>query len=134
MDDITPDLVCALAARRESSHLDFKAQQYDWAREGNHEFAKDLMAIGNSLMVHSQPGYILIGVKESQDDRTGIIEGISLEKHLDDGIMQEKVKGLVNRVPKFSYSVVNVDEKLVGVIAIRPGARPFYALRASVID
>lgn len=117
-----------LAARRESSSLDFKLTQYDWKPEGNLELAKDIMAIANALPPGSLPGYILIGVG-TETDSTGRIVGIDPASHLDDACMQQKVSSLLNRNPTFSYYPVVVDALSIGVFEIHPGGRPFYPLK-----
>jgi hypothetical protein len=126
---MTADEIRELASRREGTDLDFKLEQYDWTNDGNHELAKDLMAMANKLGPYSAPAHILIGVKEVLPEKTGEIVGIDPSHHLDDAKMQEKVKRLLNRQPKFSYAAVGVDGMSVGVFEIGPGGRPFYALK-----
>lgn len=122
------DQIRELVARSEGPALDFKRDQYDWSQDGNLELAKDLMAMANALQPGAEPAHILIGVEE-RSDRTGNVVGIALSSHLDDATMHEKVKLLLNRVPAFSYSAVDVDGLSVGVFEVRAGGRPFFALR-----
>jgi hypothetical protein len=127
---VTVDQVRELLARVENPKLDFKSSDYDWDNEGNNELAKDLMATGNVLPRGTEPGYILIGVNEATDG-TGIATGVSSSSHLDDAKLHQKVSGVLNRTPSFSYMPVDIDGKSIGVYEVRPGGRPFYALRDS---
>jgi hypothetical protein len=124
---ISPDKVRELCSRREGTSLDFKLDTYDWPNDGNNELSKDLMAMANCLARDAPPAYILIGVKELPDG-TGEIVGVPAGSHLNDASLQQKVADL-NRRPVFSYSPVDVDGRSVGVFEIRPGQRPYYALR-----
>lgn len=124
---ISPDRLRELAARGESPTLDFKEKMYDFAANraaANAELAKDLMALANSLKVGSEPAYILIGV---QDD--GTIVGVPPASHVDDASLHQKVAGLLNRTPNFSYAIVDVDSMSVGVFEIHSGGRPYFPLK-----
>lgn len=127
---ITADDIRELAARKESASLDFKEVDYDWSptakKKSNSELAKDLMAFANSLQANSGPGYILIGV---QDD--GTIVGVPPVSHQDDAALHQKVQGLLNKTPHFSYVPVEVDGVSVGAYEIRPGGRPYFPLKDS---
>jgi len=122
---ITADTVRALAAQREGTRLDFKERQYDWKNEGNLELAKDLMAMANALSPNGGDAHILIGVKELPD-QSGQIIGVPPDAHLDDASMHQKVQGILNRTPDFSYAQVTVDGVSVGVFEVRPGGRPIF--------
>lgn len=129
MTTISDDLVRQLASRREGTTLDFKENFHANSADGSAELAKDLMAIANSLRRDDEYGYILIGVAEDPAYRTGIIKGFTLEEWITDSNLHQKVSGLLNRVPNFSWSQVNVDGRMVGVIEIRPGGRPYFPLK-----
>jgi hypothetical protein len=109
-----------LAARSEGPGLDFKSADYDWLlSKANAELAKDLMAMANVLGPGATPAYIMVGVSND-----GHILGCPV--HIDDAKLHQKVKGLLNRVPVFTYNVVDVDGAQVGVYEILPGGRPFF--------
>jgi hypothetical protein len=122
---ISADKIRELVARGENSTLDFKRDDYDWDdRASNAELAKDVMAMANVLLPADEPAYILIGV-----DNMGNIVGVPPANHLDDAVLHQKVQGLLNRTPLFSYAPVEVDGMSVGVFEIGPGGRPYFALR-----
>lgn len=122
---ISPEKVRELAARGEGATLDFKVADYDWSRKNaaNAELAKDLMAMANVLRPNSPPAYILVGVKND-----GTIVGVPAASHLDDAVLHQKVRNLLNQTPLFSYGPVDVDGMSVGVFEIRGGGRPYFSL------
>lgn len=124
------DTIRSLAAQREGTRLDFKSQQYDWKSDGNLELAKDLMAMANALGPRGGNAHILIGVQELSD-HSGQVVGVAPSDHLDDASMHQKVQGLLNRVPDFSYVQVEVDGASVGVFEVRPGRRPIFPTTAA---
>ncbi len=126
---MTAERILELIARRESASPDFKKEHYDWRNDGNLELAKDLMAMANALSPGTGPAYILIGV-DVDADQLGVLVGIDPAEHLDDAIMHEKVKQILNRCPQFHYFPVEVDGMSIGVYEIRPGLRPIYPLRS----
>lgn len=113
-----------LASRPEGEHLDFKEEDYDWAKDGRIAFVKDLLAIANSL-TSGQEAFILVGVTDD-----GEIVGCE-SPLLNDADYQGKVAPWVNRPPSFTFSVVDVDDMKVGVFAVRPGQRPFFTHKDS---
>ena len=116
-------LVRELVARREGPRLDFKESPH----ETNEELAKDLIAMAN-VLGPSARAHILLGVRE-QPDGTGEIIGANLGR-LGDAEFQQKVKTLLNRVPRFAFASIKVDGKSVGVFEIEGTChRPFYPLR-----
>lgn len=127
---IDESLVLELVSRSESEKLDFKTHAYDSSTESKFEFAKDLMSIANGLVIDGPAGYILIGVDENSSDGTGILVGINPQTHPDDADVHEKVKHILNRVPYFSYSPIEIQGKSIGVFEIRPGGRPYYPLKS----
>lgn len=127
---IDADMVRTLAAQREGTRLDFKQAQYDWKNSGNAELAKDLMAMANALGPRGGNAHILIGVQELSD-HSGQVVGVAPSDHLDDASMHQKVQGLLNRVPDFSYVQVEVDGASVGVFEVRPGRRPIFPTTAA---
>lgn len=125
---ISVETIRELLARNEGPALDFKATHYPGTNSGNAEMAKDVMAISNGLSPHASLGHILIGVNENSD-KTGFVVGVDPNSHLDDASMQQKVKAILNRTPKFSYSSIEIDGLSVGVFEILPGGRPYYPLK-----
>ncbi len=120
---ISAEQVRELAARGEGTTLDFKRDDYDWDDGAtNSEYAKDLMAMGNTLGPNSHPAYVLVGV-----DNDGTIVGIAA--HRDDAELHQRVQLRLNRTPRFVYYAVEVDGLSVGVHEIQPGGRPFFPLR-----
>jgi len=122
---LTGDQLRTLAANGECDVLDYKRDDYNWSiKQSNAELAKDLMAMGNMIGPKSVPAYILVGV-----DNAGTIVGIPT--HVDDAVLHQKVAGLLNLTPTFSYYPVVVDGKSVGVYEITAGKRPYYPVADS---
>lgn len=122
-------LVRELLSRREGERLEFKSQLHTSTNDGRIELAKDLIAIANGLGLDGPPGYILFGVSQN-DDGMGVVVGIDPTSHPDDADVHEKVKHLLNRIPKFVYVPVEIEGRSVGVLEIHPGGRPFYPLKS----
>jgi hypothetical protein len=111
-----------LLSEGESSHLDYKRDQYGLADIGEKaEFIKDILAMANA----SRPvaAHILIGV-EHRPGKPASVKGVS--PHLDDATLQQLVNGKTNRPITFSYSEFPVDAITVGVIEIPVQRRPFF--------
>jgi predicted HTH transcriptional regulator len=127
---VDADLIRRLVVNPESSWLDYKKEVYGFRNKATKEkagieFSKDVMAMANSLGPLAQGAYILIGVEEVLPEKTGRIVGVQPETHPDDGDLHEVVKNYLNATPTFSYQVVEVDGLSVGVVEIKPGARPY---------
>ncbi len=123
---ISADRVRELAARGERTTLVLRTENYDWEapRIANAELARDLMALANVLGPSASPAYILIGVRSD-----GTIVGVPPASHLDEGSLRQRVKDLLNKVPRFSYGPIEVDGLSVGVYEISPGGRPYFPLK-----
>ena len=123
---ISADRVRELAARGERTTLVLKTEDYNWAapRTASAELARDLMALANVLGPSASPAYILIGVGHD-----GAIVGIPRASHLEDASLHQKVKDLLNKVPRFSYRSIDVDGRSVGVYEISAGGRPYFPLK-----
>lgn len=121
----------ALLASREGTRLDFKAMDYDWAKgkDAKVEMVKDVMAMANALSPGDAHAYILIGVDEKPDDRTGVVVGVHPAAHVGDADLHQKVAHALNRTPDFTYSVMEIDAKSVGIYEIRWARRPFFPIR-----
>ncbi|WP_297096333.1 helix-turn-helix domain-containing protein [uncultured Draconibacterium sp.] len=101
----------------ESDILDFKREQYDILRksnEANHsKFIKDIISFCNTIRTES--AYIILGVGENQNGEKDLI-GINM--HVDDAILQEKIKNKVTPIPHFCYYTKKVNDKTFGIIEI----------------
>jgi Putative DNA-binding domain len=131
---VDADLIRRLVVNTETSWLDYKKAAYGFDERATKdkaqvEFSKDIMAMANTLGPLAQGAYILIGVEEDAADKTGRIIGVPPESHPDDGNLHTIVKNYLNATPTFSYQVVEVDGLSVGVVEIKPGARPFYPIK-----
>jgi hypothetical protein len=125
---VTADQIRELLTHVEGTKLDFKARGYDWNNDGNFELAKDLMAMANVLSVGAEPSHLLVGVAEGKD-HSGTLVGVAVDSHPDDADVHQRVSGLLNRVPNFSYQPIEIDGLSIGVYEIRAGGRPFYPIR-----
>ncbi len=125
------DLIWTLLGRPEGSSLDFKRQPCSLANKAERaEFAKDLCAMANVLSPDQSPAYILIGVDEDPATHRGVLVGILEDEGHEDADLHRRVRPLLNRSPKFSYTQDWVDCEnqrfLIGIVEIRPGGRPFF--------
>lgn len=111
----------------EGTTLDFKAQQYRFAKatdEEKSELLKDIIGFANAWRRAS--AYILIGVEEIPGGRANVV-GIS--EHLDDHSVQQFVNNLTNQPLRFHYTVFGFEGKQVGIICIEEQTRPVYLRR-----
>jgi predicted HTH transcriptional regulator len=114
-----------LLSRSEGPTLDFKTEH-----GSKEELAKDVMAIANVLR-NGERGYLLFGVDENAADHTGVVVGLKAPPP-DDANLHTCIKHLLNRMPAFTYEVVQVDALAVSVLEIRgEGRRPYFPLRDS---
>ena len=116
----------ALLWQDESETLDFKRDQYpfdDATDDQRSELLKDILAFANAW--RTVPANILIGVEEVKHGRS-IPVGTH---HLLNRTLQTFLKSKVNRPIDFSYQVIEVDSKSVGVIEIPCQTRPFFLTR-----
>lgn len=119
---MTPSILSELLKRSELRTLDFKLEPYDFAgatpeeeKRKRSEFAKDIVSMANTP--REEPAYIVIGVKRKPD---GSNEFKSVQAHIDDNILQQKLDGLVYPHPRFQYEQVELDGVNFGVIEILP--------------
>lgn len=118
-----------LCLEGESSHLDYKREQYAFIGVSEPEKAelfKDILAMANAF--RSQEAFILIGV-EQQQDGSGKVAGIPKVQFIDDAKLQQFINGKTNRPVEFhSYSVPVDDERIIQVIEIPvQKERPYYS-------
>jgi hypothetical protein len=118
----------ALLARVEGPNLDFKASFYENSDAGNAELAKDLMAMANALPSGAtERAYLLFGVQETTGG--AVVAGVELPAWATDSNLHQKVSTLLNRCPTFLWQVAELDDKLIGVMAVSSGGRPYFPLR-----
>jgi len=118
------ELFESLLYEGESTTLDFKAQQYKFARateEEKAELLKDILGFVNAWRRAS--AYILIGVKQVAGARARVL-GIS--EHLDDHSLQQFVNNLTNQPVRFQYAPFGFEGKQVGIICVDQQTRPVY--------
>lgn len=112
-----------LLSKEEGTKLDFKQKLNLDTESSKKEFAKDICAIANS---RGGRGYILFGI----EDKTKRIVGIS-----HDDFIEEKLQLIVSTridppVP-ISIDVINIQDKLVGVVTIYNTEQKPHQLRES---
>jgi hypothetical protein len=108
----------------EGTTLDFKAQQYRFAKatdQEKSELLKDILGFANAWRRAS--AYILIGVQEKPGGRANVV-GIS--EHLNDHSVQQFVNNLTNQPLRFHYTAFGFEGKQVGIICIEEQTRPVY--------
>ena len=111
-----------LLAEGESSHLDYKRDQYPLSDVGEKaKLIKDVLAMANSS--RQLTAYILIGVHHQRGQRASVT---GIRTHLDDADLQQLVNGKTNRPITFSYTEFEFAEFTVGVIEIPVQRRPFF--------
>lgn len=116
-----------LLYEEESTTLDFKRDQYPFAKASDDEkseLIKDIMAFANAW--RRADAYILIGVDETRGDKSNVV---GVTDHLDDHSLQQFVNGRTNRPIEFSYEAFGVDGKQVGIIKVDGQNRPIYLKR-----
>jgi hypothetical protein len=118
------NLLRRLLAQGESSHLDYKSEQYRFSQgslEDKAELLKDVLAMVNAW--RDTDAYILIGVKEVPGHKAEIV---GITQHLNDADLQEFVNQKTNRPIHFAYVPVEVDGTSVAVLHIPLQQRPFF--------
>lgn len=115
-----------LLYEEESNTLDFKKEQYRFAKatdEEKSELLKDILGFANAW--RRAEAYVLIGVEDVRGGR-GIVLGIPANDHLDDHSLQQFVNNLTNRAVRFHYEAFGFEGKQVGIIRIEEQTRPIY--------
>lgn len=110
-----------LLYEEESTTLDFKKEQYRFAKasdEEKSELLKDILGFANAW--RRSEAYILIGVEDVRGGRANIV-GIPATDHLDDHSLQQFVNNLTNRPVRFHYEAFGIEGKQIGVIRMRSG-------------
>ena len=104
-----------LLEKSESTTLDFKKENYALTNkneEADAKFVKDIISFANTIREES--AHIIIGVKENGHEK----EFSGLDIHIDDSILQAKVRDKVYPIPKFSFSTIEYGGLVYGVIQI----------------
>jgi len=120
-------LLNALLSEEESSHLDFKRDQYKFTKARppeKSELLKDILAFANSK--RDRTAYILIGVKEVTGGRS---EVVGIEEHLKDADLHEFVNSKTQKRVVFSYFPFVYEDKEIGVIEIPIQDRPIFVTK-----
>lgn len=113
-----------LLYEEESSSLDFKQEQYKFAKSSDYEKAellKDILAFVNAW--RREDAYILIGVR---DVKGGRAEVYGVDNDLDDSRLQEFINSKTNKPVHFEYKNKEVDGKNIAYIKIPLHERPIY--------
>lgn len=113
-----PALFERLLREEESSTLDYKREQYRFAKASDQEKAellKDLLGFANAW--RRSDAYILIGVDDVRGGRANVV-GIEPADHLDDHSVQQFVASLTNQPVRFHYEAFALGGKHVGILRI----------------
>jgi Putative DNA-binding domain len=113
----------------ESATLDFKRQQYPFAKatdEEKAELLKDILGFANAF--RRTDAYILIGVEDVSGGRSNVV-GIPAADHLNDHSLQQFVNNLTNRPVRFHYEAFGFGDKQVGIIRVEGQQRPIFLKR-----
>lgn len=124
---MTPEQIDQLLYEEEGPTLDFKRDQYAFAKatdEEKSELLKHIIGFVNCW--RRGEAFILIGVEEVQGGKSSV-HGIS--EHLADHSLQQFVNNLTNRPVQFGYEACGYDGKQVGIIRIAMQKRPVYLKR-----
>jgi len=126
---MTDDEFERLLYEEESPTLDFKRDQYPFAKasdEEKSELLKDILGMANAW--RRSEAFILIGVEDVRGGRSHVA-GIAAGDHLADHSLQQFVNNLTNRPVRFGYEAIGVEGKQVGIIRVEQQPRPFYVKR-----
>ena len=117
-------LLDTLLNEEESSHLDFKRDQYKFKRakpQEKSELLKDILAFANSE--RDRTAYILIGVEEVAGGRS---EVVGIDEQLHDSDLHQLVNEKTQKRIQFSYFPFRYGDKEIGVIEIPIQERPLF--------
>jgi hypothetical protein len=123
---MTPEVFERILYEEESTTLDFKRQQYRFAKASDDEkseLLKDILGFANAW--RRSEAYIVIGVEEVRGGRANVI-GIPAADHLSDHSLQQFVNSSTNRPVRFQYEAFGFENKQVGIIRIEQQHRPLY--------
>ncbi len=123
------DLFERLLNEEESATLDFKKEQYRFAKADDNEkseLLKDLLGFVNAW--RRSQAYILVGVDDVRGGR-GLVVGIPSNEQLPDHSLQQFVNSLTNQPVQFHYEAFVFEGKQVGIFVIEEQARPIFLNR-----
>ena len=122
-----PALFERLLQEEESATLDFKRDQYRFAKASElekSELLKDLLGFANAW--RRSDAYILVGVEDVRGGRARVV-GIQATEHLDDHSLQQFVNNLTNQPVRFHYEAFGFEGTQVGIFRIDSAhQRPVY--------
>ena len=116
-----------LLFEEESTTLDFKKEQYPFAKaseDEKSELLKDILGFVNAW--RRSDAYILIGVEEVRGARSKVL---GIADHLQDHSLQQFVNNLTNRPVQFGYDALQFEGKQVGIVRIDQQLRPAFLKR-----
>jgi hypothetical protein len=123
------ELFSELLYAEESNVLDFKRDQYRFAKASDHEkseLLKDILGFANAW--RRSEAYILIGVEEIRGARGNVV-GIPAADQLDDHSVQQFVNSLTNQPVRFHYEAFGFEGKHLGIIRFDAQPRPVFLKR-----
>jgi hypothetical protein len=127
---MTNELFGSLLFEEEGATIDFKKEQYRFAKaseEEKSELVKDILGFANAW--RRTTAYILVGVEEIRGGKSNVI-GIPASDHLDDHSLQQFINNLVNTPVRFHYRAFCHEGKQVGIFVIDDGQeRPIHLTR-----
>jgi hypothetical protein len=127
---MTNDLFENLLYEEEGATIDFKREQYRFAKASDDEkseLAKDILGFANAW--RRTKAYILVGVEEVRGGKSNVV-GISASEHLDDHALQQFMNYLVNTPVRFNYRAFSYEGKQVGIFVIdEDQQRPIHLTR-----
>jgi hypothetical protein len=127
---MTNELFESLLFEEEGTTIDFKKEQYRFAKAGEEEkseLVKDMLGFANAW--RRTTAYILVGVEEVRGGKSNVI-GIPASDHLDDHSLQQFINNLVNTPVRFHYRAFCYEGKQVGIFVVDDGQeRPIHLTR-----
>ena len=120
---LTSEIVEALLHRDEDEALDFKREQYRFAKasaDDKSELLKDILAFANSW--RDETAYILLGFTKPLG-ACASVHGIA--DHIEDATLQEFVNSKADRTIRLSYQSLEFEGKPIAAIVIPKQIRPF---------
>ncbi len=126
---MTNELFERLLYEEESPTLDFKKEQYRFAKatdDEKSELLKDILGFVNAW--RRAEAYILIGVEDVRGGR-GNVFGIPHSDHFEDHCLQQFVNNMTNRPVLFHYEAFGFEGKQVGILHMEQQLRPIYLKR-----
>ena len=111
---MTEEEFTKLINRDESELLDFKRCHYNFESKNDEDakFIKDIISFTNTI--RESPSFIILGIEENE----GLKELCGIDNHIDESILQNKIKDKVRPIPKFNYHLVDYQNKKFGIIEI----------------